>query len=616
MSASTYVAIFGIVRDVSLAGTVGALLLVAAVLPKASPSANRAATTARVCSALWAASALGYSLASYAEIRDAAVDANRFLEEWWTYSLSVELLQAYLWVIAAAFATSIMAAFVRGPLLAGWSLVPVAWAVGWQSLTGHAAGATDHHLAVSAMFLHLVGATVWVGVIAVVALLRRPLGTGAKDAITRTSRIAIWGAILVTVSGAANAWLRMDSPGDLFTTTYGALVLAKVVLMGGAIALAVWHRSRSLPRLTEADAAARFWRVLSVDVVALVVIMGIAAVLSTLAPPKVALPVTDPSPAYFLTGYELPPAPTFWNWIGLWRLEIISAFVFLAALVVYLRWYRRLRRRGDEWPVLRPVLFTIGMLLFIWISQGGPAVYGMVVFSGHMVEHMLLVTVAPIFVALAAPITLALRALPVRTDGSRGAREWLRGFVESRFMAFISHPVVAASGFAAALIVFYFTPVFEFTLRNHAGHLWMLFHFAIVGYLFVNALIGIDPGPSRPRFPMRIVLLFATMAAHAFFGVVLTTSDVLLAPTWYGLMGRDWGPDAIADQQYGGAISWGMGELPVVVLAVLVVVNWRRSDLRDAKRLDRKADRDDDADLKAYNEMLANVAKADREKGL
>src|SRR5690606_37011367 len=121
--------------------------------------------------------------------------------------------------------------------------------------------------------------------------------------------------------------------------------------------------------------------------------------------------------------------------------------------------------RGDEWPVLRPVLFTIGMLLFIWISQGGPAVYGMVVFSGHMVEHMLLVTVAPIFVALAAPITLALRALPVRTDGSRGAREWLRGFVESRFMAFISHPVVAASGFAAALIVFYFTPVFEFTLR-------------------------------------------------------------------------------------------------------------------------------------------------------
>src|SRR5690606_22899480 len=131
MSASTYVAIFGIVRDVSLAGTVGALLLVAAVLPKASPSANRAATSARVCTALWAASALGYSLASYAEIRDAAVDANRFLEEWWTYSLSVELLQAYLWVIAAAFATSIMAAFVRGPLLAGWSLVPVAWAVGW-----------------------------------------------------------------------------------------------------------------------------------------------------------------------------------------------------------------------------------------------------------------------------------------------------------------------------------------------------------------------------------------------------------------------------------------------------------------------------------------------------
>lgn len=183
-------------------------------------------------------------------------------------------------------------------------------------------------------------------------------------------------------------------------------------------------------------------------------------------------------------------------------------------------------------------------------------------------------------------------------------------------MKFVSHPVVAAASFAAALILFYYSPVFEFTLRNHAGHLWMLFHFAIVGYLFVNALIGIDPGPSRPRFPMRIVLLFATMAAHAFFGVVLTTSQVLLAPTWFGLMGRTWGPDAITDQQYGGQLAWGMGELPVVVLAILVVTAWRQQDARETLRLDRKADRDQDADLRAYNEMLAKVSKEDRDHGL
>ena len=78
-------------------------------------------------------------------------------------------------------------------------------------------------------------------------------------------------------------------------------------------------------------------------------------------------------------------------------------------------------------------------------------------------------------------------------------------------------------------------------------------------------------------------------------------------------MGRTWGPDAITDQQYGGQLAWGMGELPVVALAIGVFVAWRRADDRDARRLDRKADRDGDADLRAYNEMLANIAKHDRE---
>jgi len=615
MTADTIVAVSGAVRDLSMAGVVGALLLIATSIPAGSKAAERAALIGRVASIAWVASALTYSLATYAYIRDSGVDVNRFLQEWWSYSNSVELLQAHRQVILGALVTSVMMALVRGPLLAGWSLVPVAWAIGWLAQTGHAAGSADHHLATSSMFLHLAGATVWVGVIGVVAGLRKPLGDHAKDVMIRASRIAIWGAILVTVSGVANAALRLESPADLFTTSYGAVLATKIALMAFAIALAAWHRGRSLPRLSQADVAARFWRLLSVDVFALVAIMGIAGVLSTMAPPVTALPVIDPSPAYYLTGYELPPQPSGVNWIALWRLEIIAAFAFVTAGVQYLRWTARLRRRGDAWPVYRDVLWVVAILILLWVSQGAPAIYGMTIFSGHMVEHMVLVTVAPIFLALAAPITLALRALQARQDGSRGPREWLRGLVESRFMAFVSHPVVAAASFASALILFYYSPLFEFALRNHAGHLWMLFHFAIVGYLFINALIGIDPGPSRPRYPMRIVLLFATMAAHAFFGVVLTTSQVLLAPTWFGLMGRTWGPDAITDQQYGGQLAWGMGELPVVILAILVVASWRQSDARETVRLDRKAERDHDADLNAYNEMLARVAQDDRNRG-
>jgi len=236
-----------------------------------------------------------------------------------------------------------------------------------------------------------------------------------------------------------------------------------------------------------------------------------------------------------------------------------------------------------------------------------------VTFSGHMVEHMLLVMAVPLPIVWAAPVTLALRALPPRHDGTRGPREWLRAVVESRWMRFLANPVVAAVSFAGSLIVFYYSSLFEFALRNHAGHLWMIVHFTLAGYLFANALVGIDPGPKRPPYPLRVVLLFATMAFHAFFGVALASSEVLLAPRWYGLMGRDWGADAIHDQQFGGALAWGLGEFPVLILAIGVLVSWRTADSRTAKRLDREAVRTGDADLTAYNSMLGRLSRSDEE---
>src|SRR5690606_41555585 len=90
------------------------------------------------------------------------------------------------------------------------------------------------------------------------------------------------------------------------------------------------------------------------------------------------------------------------------------------------------------------------------VTSGGPAVYGLVLFSGHMVQHMLLAMVVPIFLVLGAPVTLALRALPARTDGSHGPREWLLALVHSRWAQFWARPVVAAINFAGSMIVFYY----------------------------------------------------------------------------------------------------------------------------------------------------------------
>ncbi len=137
----------------------------------------------------------------------------------------------------------------------------------------------------------------------------------------------------------------------------------------------------------------------------------------------------------------------------------------------------------------------------------------------------------------------------------------------------------------------------------------MMFHFLGTGYLFSSALIGVDPGGQRPAYPFRLLLLLATMAFHAFFGVALMQGKTLLAPDWFAAMTPD--ANLLANQQEGGDIAWGIGEVPTLVLVLGVAVGWSRSDDRENRRRDRKAARDGDSDLTEYNAMLQRLA--DRE---
>jgi putative copper resistance protein D len=607
MTAAVLVTLTGIVRDLAIALVIGGLVVIAAVLPRGHAAVARASALVRVAAVVWAADMVVFCLASYSSIAGRGPDEPTFGSEAWAFLTGIALGQTYLQVTIAALITSLVVGFVRTPNQAAWALAPVAWALAAQALAGHAAGSTDHNLAISAMFLHLAGSGIWLGVLVTLALARASLGEATKDVVRRASRISGWAAVMILASGIGNAWLRLSGPSDLWTTAYGRLLSVKIALFGIVVALAAMYRAFYLPRLTNAEVRARFWRVLSVDLGALVAIIAIAVVLSGTAPPVPIVPLGTASPAYLLTGYSLPPAPTTVEWILQWRLEMITGLAIASALVVYLRWVRRLRARGDAWPLHRTVWWVTGLVILTWVVQGAPAVYGLVSFSGHMVEHMFLVMVVPVPLALGAPVTLALRALPPRGDGSRGPREWLRALIESRFLQLLANPVVAAVNFAGSMFVFYYTGVFDWVLHNHVGHIWMALHFVAVGYFFANALVGVDPGPRRPTYPMRMVLLFATMAFHAFFGISIMSSTALLVPRWFGLMGRTWNADALLDQQVGGQLAWSIGEIPVVLLAVAVAMAWRRDEERVAERKDRQADRDHDAELERYNAMLARL---------
>ncbi|MDN6490209.1 MAG: cytochrome c oxidase assembly protein, partial [Yaniella sp.] len=242
-----------------------------------------------------------------------------------------------------------------------------------------------------------------------------------------------------------------------------------------------------------------------------------------------------------------------------------------------------------------------------------PAIYGRVVFSAHMVNHMILTMLIPIFLVRGAPITLAMRSMESRKDGTRGPREYMLTLLQSKYSKVITNPIFAAVNFAGSLVIIYFTPVFEFALRYHIGHEMMNIHFLLTGFIFVSVMIGIDPLPNRPSYPLRLVILLATMVFHAFIAVSLTGSDSLLMSEWFSAIGRDWGASAIEDQQIGGLIMWGTGEFPTVGMAMIVLFRWRQDDMQHAKRRDDRVDRLGDSDLDDLNEYYARMAVANEE---
>jgi cytochrome c oxidase assembly factor CtaG len=445
-----------------------------------------------------------------------------------------------------------------------------------------------------------------------VLLWRRVPEAARPVAAQRFSRLALWCFVLVAASGLVNGALRLGGWSGL-ATRYGVLLLLKATLLAVLGGLGWWHRRRTLPQLVSGLPHA-FERFAGVETVLLAVTVGLGAALARSAPPQPAVPPANPTLAQSLTGYPMPPEPNAARWLTLWQPDLLWLTIGALAVGWYLWATLTLHRRGDRWPVLRTVCWVLGWAVVTWSTSGAPAAYGRVSFSGHMVGHMVLSMVAPMLLVPAAPITLALRTTAVRHDDTRGVREWLLALLESRCLRILSRPVVAAVLFVGSLTAFYYSALFELALRTHVGHELMHVHFLFAGFLFVSVLIGVDPLPYQAPYPIRLLVLFGTMTFHAFFGVDLMMGRTVLAPSYFEALGRTWGGSLLADQQAGGGFAWALGDLPTLAVALILAVQWARSDDREAKRLDRAADRDGDAELKAYNEMLARMAEHDRRR--
>jgi putative membrane protein len=299
------------------------------------------------------------------------------------------------------------------------------------------------------------------------------------------------------------------------------------------------------------------------------------------------------------------------------RVDPLLAVGLVLAAGLYLWGVRELRARGDRWPAGRTVSWLAGGLGVVALAtMSGLGAYDETLFSVHMVQHMLLSMVAPIFLALGAPVTLALRTLP------GGGRRALLAVLHSRLAKVLTFPPVGWVLFVASPFALYLSGWYPATLEHVWLHELLHVHFLLVGCLFFWPLLGLDPLPGRVPHPLRLLLVVSTVPVHAILGLTIMDSEELIAGAHYLGLGLSWS-DPASDQRVGGGLLWASGDLIGLLMLGTVVVQWMRASEREAVRVDRKLDREQQARVAAGEDdggllqpvWWAPVARSDQPTG-
>ena len=279
-----------------------------------------------------------------------------------------------------------------------------------------------------------------------------------------------------------------------------------------------------------------------------------------------------------------------WRFFTAWTFPWYAVLSIVVISGLYLWGVHTLRRRGDKWPVSRTISFVVlGMGSIAIATFSFLGVYDTVLFWSHMVQHMLLNMIAPVFLVFGAPATLALRALPKRPRG------WFLRLLHSTFAKVLLFPPLTTGLMVASPFALYMTGWYEVTLRDDFAHDFLHIYLVTLGCLFFFPLLGVDPVPIKMPYPIRILLFLLTMPFHAFLGVTIMGQTRLIAEEWYLAFERSWGLSPMDDQYWAGGLMWATGDLTMFAAMLTIFIQWVKESKREAKRIDRALDREDAA---------------------
>jgi putative copper resistance protein D len=405
--------------------------------------------------------------------------------------------------------------------------------------------------------------------------------------------MAAAGLAVLIVSEGVLLWFKLagSSPFDSAT---GWLTLARLAALG-FVAVGMYAVARG-----KLSAAA----LLLTGGTAIFVACGIA--LTRIPPPQFFVP-TSISQIFF--GFDLTTRPGFASLVGQWRPNLLLVTAAVVAVVSYLAAVRRLRRRGEPWPLGRTIAWLIGWLLIVAVTSSGLGKYSGADFAVHMAMHMALSMLIPIPLVLGGPLTLALKALPAAAkDAQPGPHEWIVAVLHSRPLKALYHPLLVFGIYIGSYYGLYFTNAFGTLMKFHWAHQLMNLHFLLVGCLYFGLVIGVDQTPRKLPSLAKLGFLFAAMPFHAFFGVILMSDGAIIGDSFYQHLELPWKTDLAGTQHTAGGIAWAGGEIPLLIVVVVLALQWAVQDGKLAKRIDRHLDSGLDDSYDAYNEMLERLA--------
>jgi putative membrane protein len=295
-------------------------------------------------------------------------------------------------------------------------------------------------------------------------------------------------------------------------------------------------------------------------------------VLTTVAPGAermiaTAMPVMGAMP---LVRFNVHTALTKWSF-GPFALCVLAACIAVA--IWYLRAEWQLAARGRRWPIGRRIYFFIGLIAFDFAFQSPIAILAGSYFQAHVIQHLLLMVVAPPLLALGAPSTLMLQ-----TSSRRLKSQWLRVLRSSPF-AVLSHPIVVWFLYYGAMFVFFLTPLINVAMwhMDLMDLINMVFFFGAT--LFWWPMVGLDPIVHwKMTYPFRMLNILLGTGLEAFLGVAIINNVHPVASMY-----------TLGSTHAGGALLWTSTELVTVGAFLPIYIQWSRSETRVGARADRLA---------------------------